>query len=92
MLEKARMKAKKGVATHPTVPQGTNPAQPNAPGQVTANTPTQQGVEEVDGQDDGLCCTCGQKVGGHSHVVETAQVKAIARGDPGPGLGGKVRV
>jgi len=91
MLEKARMKGKKGAATQPTATQGTNPAQQNAAGQVATNNSAQQS-EEVDGQGDGLCCTCGQKVEDHSHVVDSAQAKAAPRGDPGPGPGGKVRV
>jgi hypothetical protein len=78
MLEKARMKGKKGTATQPT--------QPAPPTAAPTNPPAQQGVEDVEGaEDDGLCCTCGQKVGGHSHVESVQTAKGVARGDPGPG-------
>lgn len=50
MLEKARMKGKKG-------------ALPNS---QHGSTGTNENEEEY--EDDGLCCTCGQKVGQHSHV------------------------
>jgi hypothetical protein len=53
MLEKARMKGKKGPLPAAAPPGG---------GQ---QSPTKN---EEDGEDDGLCCTCGQQVGQHNHV------------------------
>ena len=50
MLEKARMKGKKGAATS----SQTNSA----------------GTEDFD--DPEVCCTCGQQVGQHNHVNNTA--------------------
>lgn len=53
MLEKARMKGKKGPL----------PAAAPSGGQ---QSPTKNEIDE--GEDDGLCCTCGQQVGQHNHV------------------------
>lgn len=47
MLEKARLKGKKGQTNSKSNSGGGND-------------------EEI--EDDGLCCTCGQKVGQHNHV------------------------
>jgi hypothetical protein len=51
MLEKARMKGKKGLPLNVS---------------VKVHNDAGDGKEEY--EDDGLCCTCGQQVGGHSHV------------------------
>ena len=80
MLEKARMKGKKGGTATATA----NPAPTNSGALGATNNPGQQmGVEEVEGEDDGHCCTCGQRVGGHHHVEERPAPK-VAKGDPGP--------
>ena len=49
MLEKARLKGKKG--------------QPNSQSNAGGG-----GENDEEFEDDGLCCTCGQKVGQHNHV------------------------
>ena len=65
MLEKARLKGKKG--------------QTNS----QSNTGRGGGNDE-EFEDDGLCCTCGQKVGQHNHVptggIATSTAIATARG------------
>ena len=59
MLEKARMKGKKGTGT-----TGGSGGAGGGSGGGTGGV-----VEEV--EDDGLCCTCGQKVGQHNHLTST---------------------
>lgn len=52
MLEKARLKSKKGQSNNNSLQAGSGGA----------------GGNDEDLDDDGLCCTCGQKVGQHNHV------------------------
>jgi hypothetical protein len=44
--------------------KGKKPANANA-------VATEQGGGDAGEEDDGLCCTCGQKVGQHNHVPAT---------------------
>lgn len=50
MLEKARLKGKKGQTNSKSKTGGGG------------------GNDDEEFEDDGLCCTCGQKVGQHNHV------------------------
>jgi len=60
MLEKARMKGKKG---QPTSNNGSN-VQGAAP------------VNGEEFEDDGVCCTCGQQVGQHNHSTPAPSTSA----------------
>ena len=80
MLEKARLKGKKG-------------GQPNA-SQPSGNGGGNGGDDEF--EDDSLCCTCGQKVGQHSHVpagsgggTQTQKSQKSLDGGQGPGIKSK---
>jgi hypothetical protein len=69
MLEKARMKGKKGPVTN-----------------------TQSSAQNAEFDDEGVCCTCGQQVGQHSHVSAggTGQMQGVGSGHEqgqGPGRG-----
>jgi len=61
MLEKARMKGKKGQSA-------SNNGNQNVQGATSANG------EEF--EDDGVCCTCGQQVGQHNHSTPTPAANA----------------
>jgi hypothetical protein len=61
MLEKARMKGKKG---QPPANSGNQNVQGAAPG------------TGEDFEDDGVCCTCGQQVGQHNHSTPVTSTNA----------------
>jgi hypothetical protein len=56
--------------------------------------PVEQGGDAAGEEDDGLCCTCGQKVGQHNHVAAPTGAGGTAGGggggtkDAGQGPGG----
>jgi hypothetical protein len=79
MLEKARLKGKKG--------QLNNSQQSGGSG-GGGNTGAGAGNDE-EFEDDGLCCTCGQKVGQHNHVPanngQQKSLEGVQGQGPGPG-------
>jgi hypothetical protein len=79
MLEKARMKGKKGPlpATNPN-----NAAQTSGPATVVSAE-----TKESEFEDDGLCCTCGQQVGKHNHAPPSGGGTATGQAGQGHGPG-----